>query len=104
MWGTGTAGRDDSASDSGGLDCANSQTDSQTSAVAVWDSGGCLEEVGSVPCVDCLMERRGAQHSEYERTQSATQRETAGMQRHGGAYMFKEAAAERAIDEVRKPD
>lgn len=48
------------------------------------------------------MERRGAQHSEYERTQSATQRETAGMQRHGGAYMFKEAAAEWATDEVRK--
>lgn len=44
-------------------------------------------EVGSVPCVDSLMERRGAQHSEYERTQSATQRETAGMQRHSGIYV-----------------
>ncbi|KAF0041195.1 hypothetical protein F2P81_007093 [Scophthalmus maximus] len=64
-----------------------------------WDSGGCQEEVGSVPCVDCLMERRGAQHSEYERTQSATQRETAGMQQHRAAYMFKEAAAERAVNE-----
>lgn len=63
---------------------------------------GCLEEVGSVPCVDCLMERSEAQHSEYERTQSATQRETAGMQQHRAAYMFKEAAAEWATDEVRK--
>ena len=67
----------------------------------MWDNGGCLEEVGSVPCVDRLMERRGAQHSEHERTQSATQRETAGMQRHRAAYMFKEAAAEWAVDEVR---
>lgn len=47
------------------------------------------------------MKRRGAQHSEYERTQSATQRETAGMQQHRAAYMFKEAAAEWAVDEVR---
>ncbi len=69
----------------------------------MWGSGGCLEEVGSVPCVDCLMERRGAQHSEYERTQSATQRETAGMQRYRAAYMFEEIAAEWAIHEVRKP-
>ena len=67
----------------------------------MWDSGGCQEEVGSVPCVDCLMERRGAQHTEYERTLSAVQRETAGMQQHRAAYMFKEAAAEWAVDEVR---
>lgn len=47
--------------------------------------------------------KRGAQHSEYERTQSATLGETAGMQRLRAAYMFKEAAAEwRATDEVRK--
>lgn len=43
--------------------------------------GGCLVEVGPVPCVDCLMERRGAQRSDDVRTQSAMQRETADMQR-----------------------
>lgn len=58
---------------------------------------------GGGVCPMCrLMERRGAQHSEYERTQSATQRETAGKQQHEGAYMLKEAAAEWADDEVRK--
>lgn len=30
------------------------------------------------------------------------QTETADMQQHRAAYMFKEAAAKRAIDEVRK--
>lgn len=37
----------------------------------------------------------------YERTQSATQRQTAGMQQHIAAFMFKEAAAEWAIHKVR---
>lgn len=64
----------------------------------MWDSRGCLEEVGSVPCVDCLMERRGAQQS--MRGHRVLRRETAGMQ-YRAAYMFKEAAAESAIDEVR---
>lgn len=64
--------------------------------------GGCPEEVGPVPCVDCLMERRGAQHSEYERTQSAVQTETADMQHHRAAYMFKEVAVDWPTDEVRK--
>ncbi|GLD60327.1 proline-rich transmembrane protein 4 isoform X2 [Lates japonicus] len=83
-----------------GSSCKQSNSLSDQCSGRVWDSGGCQEEVGSVPCVDRLMERRGAQHSEYERTHSATQRETADMQQHRAAYMFKEAAAEWAVDEV----
>lgn len=43
---------------------ANSQTGCQIGAAAECGTGGgCLEEVGSVPCVGCLMESRGAQHT-----------------------------------------
>ncbi|XP_044050726.1 proline-rich transmembrane protein 4 isoform X2 [Siniperca chuatsi] len=44
--------------------CKQSNSLSDQCSGRVLDSGGCLEEVGSVPCVDCLMERRGAQHNQ----------------------------------------
>ncbi|XP_073327864.1 proline-rich transmembrane protein 4 [Pagrus major] len=44
--------------------CKQSNSLSGQRSGRVWDNGGCLEEVGSVPCVDCLMERRGAQHND----------------------------------------
>lgn len=75
------------------------QTGCQISAAAESGTAGVVSGRWglSVPCVNCRMERRGAHHSEYERTQSTTQRETAGMQQHGGAYMFKEDAAESGL-------
>ncbi|MEQ2278958.1 hypothetical protein AMECASPLE_004622 [Ameca splendens] len=46
------------------------------------------------------MKRRGAQHSEYEKTQSAAQTETADMKQHRTIYMLEKAAAELTTDEV----
>lgn len=71
----------------------------QRRSVGQW---GLFKGGGVCPMCRCLMERRGAQLAGFERTQSATHRLTAGMQQHTAAYMFKEAAAELGIHEVRK--
>lgn len=63
-------------------------------AVECGAEGGCLVEVGPVPCVDRLMERRGAQRSDDVRTQSATQRETADMQRPNRRCGYKGCSRE----------
>lgn len=53
---------------------------------SVQGGGGFLVEVGTVPCVDCLMKRKGAQHSEYESRQSAMKSEMAGTQIRSSIY------------------
>lgn len=63
--------------------------------------GGWPEEVGSVPCVDWRMKRRGAEHSEYEKIQSTAQKETADMREHSAIYMLGKAAAEWSTKAVR---